>query len=102
MADTLGSLIDKINTVSLKMWWAQESIYDIRHLSFEEYKAKYFEDEEGAKKLWDILKKACDLNLQRNQIIQEIDIKVSEMIEAKMNGANLDDGKFIQRQFKTY
>lgn len=102
MADTLGSLIDKLNTVSLKMWWAQEDIYDIRHMSFEEYKAKYFEDEEGAKKLWEILKKACDINIQRNQLIDEIDQKVVEMIEAKDSGEDLDDGKFIQRKHKTY
>lgn len=102
MSDSLGSLIDKMNTCSLKMWWAQENIYDIRHMSFEEYKTAYFENEEGAKKLWEILKKACDLNLQRNEIIDEIDLKIVEIIKAALAGEELDNGKFIQRKFKTY
>lgn len=102
MSDSLGSLIDKLNTVSLKMWWAQEDLYDIRHLSFEEFKAKFFEDEEGSQKIWEFFKKACDLNIQRNQLIDEIDQKIVEMIEAKFNGENLDGGKFIQRKHKTY
>jgi hypothetical protein len=102
MSDSVGSLCDKLNTISLKMWWAQEDIYDIRHMTFEEYKAKYFEDPVGAQKLWEILKKACDLNLQRNTLIDEIDQKIVEMIETKMSGENLDNGKFIQKKHKTY
>jgi hypothetical protein len=102
MADTLGAIIDKLITMDMKMWNAQEDIYDIRRMTFEEYKAKYFTDDEGAKKLWEILKKACDINIQRNQLIDEIDEKIVEMMDAKLNGDNLDDGKFIQRKHKTY
>jgi hypothetical protein len=100
--ETLGFLIDKLNTISLKMWWAQEDIYKIRHMSFEEYKEKFFITEDGAQKLWEFLKKATDLNLMRNQIINEIDQKVADMIKAAQNGEDLDNGKFIQRQHKTY
>jgi len=102
MSDTLGSLIDKLSTVDLKMWNNQELLYEIRRMSFDEYQSKYFDDEQGAEKLWACLKKCCDLNVQRNQLIDEIDEKVIEIIESKIKGEDLDSGKFIQRKHKTY
>jgi hypothetical protein len=102
MADTLGSLIDKLTTVDLKMWNNQEILYEIRRMSFEEYKAKYFDTEDGAQKLWESLKKACDLNLQRNQLIDEVDEKLIEIIKSSLSGEDLDSGKYIQRKHKTY
>ena len=74
MADTLGNVIDKLVTVDMKMWDNQELLYDIRRMSFDEYKEKYFNNEEGANLLWETLKKACDLNVQRNQLINEVKI----------------------------
>jgi len=102
MADTLGSLIDKLTTVDLKMWNNQELLYEIRKMTFEEYKEKYFNCENGAKNLWDCLKKCCDLNVQRNQLIDEVDEKVVEIVSAATKGEELDSGKFIQRSHKTY
>ena len=102
MADTLGNIVDKLVTVDMKMWDNQELLYEIRKMTFDEYKKKYFESEEGGKKLWEILKKACDLNVQRNQLINEVDLKIIELIDAKFNGENLDNGKFLQRSHKTY
>ncbi len=102
MADTLGGLIDKLNTADLKMWNNQEILYEIRGMSFEEYKEKYFNSEQGAELLWSVLKKACDINVQRNQLIDEIDEKIIEMIDARLSGENLDDGKYVQRKHKTY
>lgn len=102
MSDTLGGIIDKLFTIDTKMWINQDLIYEIRKMSFDEYKAKYFTSEDGAKELWECLKKACDLNVQRNQLIDEIDQKIVEMIDAKVDGENLDEGKFIQRKHKTY
>jgi hypothetical protein len=102
MADTLGGLIDKIITVDMKMWNNQELLYEIRRMTFDEYKAKYFQSESGAEELWKCLKKACDLNVQRNQLIDEIDEKIIEMIDSNKNGDDLDSGKFIQRKYKTY
>lgn len=102
MADTLGGLIDKMITVDMKMWNNQELLYEIRRMSFDEYKAKYFSSESGAEELWKCLKKACDLNVQRNQLIDEIDEKIIEMIDSSNNGEQLDSGKFIQRKYKTY
>jgi hypothetical protein len=102
MADTLGGLIDKLITIDLKMWNNQELLYEIRRMTFEEYKAKYFANEEGAELLWKTLQKACDLNVQRNQLIDEVDQKVVEIVQAKDAGEDLDAGKFIQRKHKTY
>lgn len=100
MADTLGGLIDKLITIDMKMWNNQELLYEIRRMSFGEYKEKYFAKEEGAEELWLSLKKACDLNVQRNQLIDEIDGKIIEMMSSEEN--DLDNGKFIQRKHKTY
>lgn len=69
MSDTLGGLIDKLITADMKMWNNQDVLYEIRRMSFDEFKQKYWNQESGAEKLWEILKKACDLNIQRNQII---------------------------------
>jgi hypothetical protein len=102
MSETVGTIIDRLFTIDTKMWNNQELLYEIRRMTFEEYKAKYFNDESGAKELWDCLKKACDLNIQRNQLIDEIDLKIIEMIKAASAGEELDDGKFVQRKYKTY
>jgi hypothetical protein len=102
MADTLGSVIDKLFTIDMKMWNNQEFLYEIRRMSFDEYKKRYFETEDGAQNLWVSLKKACDLNIQRNELIDEIDIKIIEMIESSKSGNDLDNGKFVQRKHKTY
>lgn len=102
MADTLGSLIDKLVTIDMKMWTNQELLYDIRRMTFEEYKTKYFSSEEGAMELWKCLQKSCDLNVQRNQLIDEVDEKVVEIVKAAESGEDLDAGKFIQRKHKTY
>lgn len=102
MADTMGSLIDKLITIDMKMWNNQEILYDIRRMSFEEYKEKYFLDDNGAIELWEGLKKACDLNVQRNQLIDEIDQKVVELVKDALKGKDLDSGKHIQRKHKTY
>lgn len=102
MADTLGNIIDKLITVDMKMWNNQELLYEIRRMTFDEYKQKYFDSEGGAELLFECLKKACDLNVQRNQLINEVDAKIIEMIQAKNDGEELDNGKFLQRAHKTY
>ena len=100
--DTLGNVIDKLITVDMKMWNNQELLYEIRRMTFDEYKEKYFDSENGAILLWETLKKACDLNVQRNQLINEVDEKIIQMFEALKNGEELDNGKFLQRSHKTY
>ena len=102
MSDTMGSLVDKLITIDMKMWNNQEILYDIRRMSFDEYKNKYFASEDGAMELWEGLKKACDLNVQRNQLIDEIDQKIVELVMDALSGEDLDSGKHIQRKHKTY
>ena len=102
MADTFGGLIDKLITADLKMWNNQEVFYEIRRMSFEQFKEKYFNDEIGVEKLWEILKKLADLNIQRNALIDEVDQKLIDLIKQALSGEDLDDGKNIQRKFKTY
>jgi len=102
MSDTMGSLVDKLITIDMKMWNNQEILYDIRRMSFDEYKGKYFDSEDGAMELWEGLKKACDLNVQRNQLIDEIDQKIIELVQDALSGKELDAGKHIQRKHKTY
>jgi hypothetical protein len=100
--DSFGNVIDKLVTVDMKMWHNQELLYEIRKMSFEEYKQKYFTNEDGAKLLWETLKKATDLNVQRNQLINEVDEKLIEMFSAFKKGESLDNGRFLQRSHKTY
>jgi hypothetical protein len=102
MADTFGGLIDKLITIDMKMWNNQELLYEIRRMTFEEYKEKYFLQEDGSLRLWECLKKACDLNVQRNTLIDEIDEKVLEIVKDGLLGSDLDSGKHIQRKHKTY
>ena len=102
MADTLGGIVDKLITVDMKMWNNQEILYKIRRMTFEEFKDTYFSSESGASELFECLKKACDLNVQRNALIDEIDVKIVNLIEQKFEGKDLDDGANIQRKFKTY
>lgn len=102
MADTLGGVIDKLITIDMKMWNNQEILYEIRRMTFDEYKEKYFNSEEGAKNLWECLKKACDLNVQRNQLMDEVDEKIVSLVKEALSGVDLDDGKNIQRKHKTY
>jgi len=100
MADTVGSLIDKLTTVDLKLWNSQELLYEIRRMNFEEYKEKYFKSEEGAMIMWEMLKKTTDLNYQRSLLIHEIDQKIIEIIQAIYTGENLE--KYLQNPYKTY
>lgn len=102
MSDTLGSLIDKLFTIDTKMWINQELMYVIRKMTFEEFKNDFFCKKDGAERLWEYLKKCCDLNVQRNQLIDEIDEKIIEIVKSGISGEVLDNGKYIQRKHKTY
>ena len=99
MPDTIGGLIDKLITVDTKMWVNQEFLYEIRRMTFEEFKQKYFSDA-GQEDLWDMLKKACDLNNQRSDLIDEIDETIVEL--AKMSASGNDVSSFMCRKHKTY
>lgn len=101
MADTLGSLIDKLATVNQKMFMIQEDLYAIRRMTLEEFKA-IFGTEEGLAKLYAVFKTSTDLNVQRQAMILEVDKKIVEIIEAAVKGEDLNNGAFIQDPHKTY
>ena len=95
MSETIGSLVDKLSIVNLKMFFAQDVLYEIRRLSLEQFKEKYQSDE-GIKQLYDIFQKSCNLNFQRNVLIDDIDKKIVEIVKSN----NLE--KYIQPKWKTY
>lgn len=102
MADTIGSLIDKLATVNQKLFMAQEELYVIRKMSFEEFKSTYGSTDEGLQKLHTAFKKNMDLNVQRQTMILEVDKKIAEVVAVAVKGGDLDNGAFIQDQHKTY
>jgi len=93
--DTVGGLIDKLITVDMKMWYAQEDLYKIKDMTFDEFFLEY-RSRPGMKKLWEQFQKAIDLNLQRNVLIDELD----EMLVTMIKEDNLD--KYAQKKHKTY
>ena len=77
------------------MWYAQEDLYKIMKMEYEQFLERYgIPDSGGAMELYASLQKALDLNLQRNDLIDEIDKKVEGMVE-KGEGD-------VQRKHKTY
>lgn len=102
MADTIGSLIDKLATVNQKLFMAQEELYIIRKMSFEEFKAAYGSTDEGLQRLHTAFKKNMDLNVQRQAMILEVDKKIAEVVAAAVKHEELNNGTFIQDQHKTY
>ena len=100
--DTLGSLVDKLGTVVMKLWNTQAFVYEIRKMSWEDFQEKCLKDEEYLHKFYDSLHQATDLNLQRNALIDEIDTTLADMIQTSLEGKELDNGKYIQRKNKLY
>lgn len=90
--DTMGSLIDKLCTVSMKMWHNQEHLYAIRRMSKDEFCQIY-----GDKliPLHDIIRRCCDLNVQRASLMDEID----KFLRGAVQGSRTD---LVREQHKTY
>ena len=102
MADTLGSIVDKIATLNQKMFVNQDLFYKVRKMSFEEFSSQFIKNEDGAKLLWSTFKLCMDLNVQRSALITEFDKRIVELIETARLGQDLDNGRNIQDQHKTY
>ena len=102
MADTLGGLIDKLITIDMKMWNNQEFLYEVRRMDFKEFEKTFASSSDTKLSLFNSIKKCCDINMQRNQLIDEIDEKIITMFKELKSGKDLDAGKFLQRKHKTY
>jgi len=102
MADTLGGLIDKLITIDMKMWNNQEFLYEVRRMDFKEFEKTFASSRDTKLSLFNSIKKCCDINMQRNQLIDEIDEKIITMFNELKSGKDLDAGKFLQRKHKTY
>lgn len=68
--DTLGNLVDKLAIVTVRMWHAQDDLYRYRRMSMEEWRDEFGDDPDRVRHT---LVRACELNLQRNQLMDEID-----------------------------
>jgi hypothetical protein len=96
--ETIGAIIDRICTANNKMFMEQEKIYAIKRMSFDEFKDKY---EKNMKDLYDYFQKCAILNLQRNAAIDEIDVRLVNLVKDCVAGKELDDGSNIQLKCKT-
>lgn len=100
MADTIGSLIDKLGIINLKMFWNQEKLYEIRRMTHDEFINKYGTDLEN---LHDIVARCCDMNVLRSQLIEEIDNRIVKIgVEAGLGEEEINRLRLSARPYKTY
>lgn len=100
MTDTIGSIVDKLATVNNKMFFNQEFLYEIRRMAFHEFSAKYVNNPEGLKDLYEKLCKVVDLNLQRQSLILEHDKMLVQLVLDLIENKNNAD-TYIVDQHKT-
>lgn len=67
MPDSLGSLVDQLSIVNLKLWHVQDEVYRYDRMSREEYA------ELPAGQTQRAFKRLAALNLDRNRLMREID-----------------------------
>lgn len=80
--ETPGSIIDKLCTVNNKMFFNQELIYEIRKMSYDEFLSAYdMQCSDKSMKLYKGLHACCDLNVQRNKLIFELDQMLEKMVK---------------------
>jgi hypothetical protein len=100
MADTIGSLIDKLGIINLKMFWNQETLYEMRRMTKDEFVSKYGQ---RLDEVHDILKRCCDMNVLRSQLIEEIDQRVIKVGEkAGLSEEAINELRLSARPYKTY
>jgi hypothetical protein len=90
--DTLGTLIDKLITVDMKMWYNQERLYEIRRMSSREFTDRYGD---SLDELHAVIKRCCDLNVQRARLMDAIDTHFSEVVNGQREA-------LVNAQLKTY
>lgn len=73
--DTLSDLIYKLSCTTNQMWYSQDILYKIRFMDAPTFMKEYGSN---AVELHKILKRACDLNVQRANLMDAIDLKLLE------------------------
>jgi hypothetical protein len=96
--ETIGAIIDRLATTNQKMFMEQEKLYSIKRMSLQEFENTY---KNNMKELYDYFQKCAILNLQRNAAIDEIDVRLVNMIKDCVSGKELDNGSNIQLKYKT-
>jgi len=91
--DTFGALVDKLVTVNLKMWHNQEVLYEIRRMTKAEFVERWSDD---MLELHEVVKRCCDLNVQRAKLMDEIDVFLEQAV------AGEKEGDLVRKQHKTY
>lgn len=76
LGDTLSQLIYKLSCTTNQMWYSQEVLYKIRFMNESEFQHVY---SDKISELHKILKRACDLNVQRARLMDAIDLKLLEI-----------------------
>lgn len=71
--DSLSTLISKLSYTVNQMWSNQDILYKIRFMSKDEFLAEYGKN---PIELHNILKRACDLNVQRANLMDAIDKEI--------------------------
>lgn len=100
MADTPGSLMDKLSIVNIKMWWNQEVLYKMRRMSKEEFVAEYCDDILEVHRIVGI---CCDMNMLRTQLVDEINDRLTELGKAAgLTQAALEKLRLVAPSHKTY
>ena len=77
MAETLGTLVDKLTVTNLKLWFVQDRVHQAAR------------DSEGLD--LETVKKLDRLNMQRNQLMAEIDMVLSKAVETGTAEVNHQD-----------
>lgn len=75
-SDTIGELQHKLTCTCIQMWHNQEFLYAVRKMTADEFIEKYSDD---LKQLHRMVKRCCDLNNQRAQLMDAIDRKAVEI-----------------------
>jgi len=100
MADTIGSLADKLTIVNLKMWYNQEILYEMRRMSEDEFRERYGDD---IGEVHRIVAKCCDMNVLRNLLIEEIDAKMANVAKAAgISEEEIRSLRLVAPSHKTY
>ena len=74
--DGLSDLIDKLNHVAIQMWNNQDTMYKIRHMTRDQFLEKYGDN---IAEVQNIVKRCCDLNVQRANLMDAIDLQILKL-----------------------